>query len=176
MTPEIQDHMEITPVKEYPLYAGGRLLIGNVTRRTGMTVGTDPIHCRIEVPEGVGSYPKEWFPITEIRSMVKLTQLLDNNSSPHGLFLPKEILLDCYRSAWERLRHVIADMQMMIDEHQMDNMHAFQEGGEDERRKVVAHLRERAIHGAGNTFTVEDACTVLADLFERGEHRREENE
>lgn len=72
-----------------------------------------------------------------------------------------------------KLRHVIADMQMMIDEHQMDNMHAFQEGGEEERRKAVAHLRERAIHGAGNTIAVEDACTVLADLFERGEHLKE---
>jgi hypothetical protein len=40
----------------------------------------------------------------------------------------------------------------------------------------VAHLRERAIHGAGSTITVEDACTILADLFERGEHRREGDE
>jgi hypothetical protein len=39
---------------------------------------------------------------------------------------------------------------------------------------VVAHLRERAIHGAGNIMPVEDACTILADLFERGEHLREE--
>lgn len=44
---------------------------------------------------------------------------------------------------------------------------------EAERNAVVAHLRERAIHGAGNTITVEDACTILADLFERGEHRQE---
>ena len=43
-----------------------------------------------------------------------------------------------------------------------------------ERAAVVAHLRERAIHGAGNTIAVEAACTILADLFERGEHRREE--
>jgi hypothetical protein len=42
-----------------------------------------------------------------------------------------------------------------------------------ERAAVVAHLRERAIHGAGNTVTVEDACTILAGLFERGEHLRE---
>jgi len=43
-----------------------------------------------------------------------------------------------------------------------------------ERPAVVAHLRERAVHGAGNVMSVEDACTTLADLFERGEHRREE--
>jgi hypothetical protein len=41
---------------------------------------------------------------------------------------------------------------------------------EAERAAVVAHLRERATHGSGNTITVEDACTILADLFERGEH------
>lgn len=44
----------------------------------------------------------------------------------------------------------------------------------EERAAVVAHLRERATHGSGNTITVEDACTILADVFERGEHRREE--
>ena len=43
----------------------------------------------------------------------------------------------------------------------------------EERAAVVAHLRERAIHGAGNIMPVEDACTILADLFERGEHRSE---
>ena len=46
----------------------------------------------------------------------------------------------------------------------------------EERAAVVAHLRERATHGSGNTITVEDACTILANLFERGEHRREEEE
>ncbi len=44
----------------------------------------------------------------------------------------------------------------------------------EERAAVVAHLRERAIHGAGNIVSIEDTCTILADLFERGEHRCEE--
>ena len=174
MTPETQDNLEITPIREYPIYAGGRLLVGQVTKRTGMTVGTDHIHRRIEVPAELGTYPKEWFPITEIRSVTKLLKTLDESSNPHGLFLPKEILLDCYRSAWERLRWEADDLRMLDSERIMDAQHAFQEGGEEERRKVVAHLRERAVHGAGNTIAVEDACTVLADLFERGEHRSEE--
>lgn len=172
MNPEIQDNLEITPIREYPLYGGGRFLVGQVTKRTGMTCGTEHIHCRIEVPEMLGSYPKEWFPINEIRGMTKLLKTLDESSNPRGLFLPKEILLDCYRSAWERLRWESDDLRMRDSERIMDTQHAFQEGGEDERRKVVAHLRERAIHGAGNTVTIEDACTILADLFERGEHLR----
>jgi hypothetical protein len=45
-----------------------------------------------------------------------------------------------------------------------------------ERAAVVAHLRERAIHGVGITISIEDACTILADKIERGEHRREEEE
>ena len=103
MTPETQDNLEITPIREYPIYGGGRFLVGQVTKRTGMTCGTEHIHCRIEVPEGHGLYPKEWFPITEIRSMTKLLAQLDEEITPRGLFIPKEILLDCYRSAWERL-------------------------------------------------------------------------
>ena len=43
-----------------------------------------------------------------------------------------------------------------------------------ERAAVIAHLRERAIHGAGNLVFVEDVCTILAGIYERGEHRREE--
>lgn len=104
MTPEIQDHLEITPIREYPLYGGGRFLVGQVTKRTGMNCGTDPIYCRIEVPEELGRYPREWFPITEIRSKMKLMKALDEARTAYtSLFLPKEILLDCYRYAWERL-------------------------------------------------------------------------
>jgi hypothetical protein len=104
MTPEIQDHLEITPIREYPLYGGGRFLVGQVTKRTGMTCGTDPTYCRIEAPEGMGPYPREWFPITEIRSTMALTKSLNEAHTAHaGLFIPREILLDCYRSAWERL-------------------------------------------------------------------------
>ena len=103
MTPEIQDNLEITPIREYPIYGGGRFLVGQVTKRTGMTCGTEPTYCRIEAPEGFGPYPKEWFPITEIRSTHSLINLLNVESKPHGLFLSREILLDCYRSAWERL-------------------------------------------------------------------------
>lgn len=103
MTPEIQDNLEITSIREYPLYGGGRFLVGQVTKRTGMTCGTEPTYCRIEASDVRGPYPKKWFPITEIRSMTKLLAQLDEEITPRGLFIPKEILLDCYRSAWERL-------------------------------------------------------------------------
>lgn len=103
MTPEIQDNLEITPIREYPLYGGGRFLVGQVTKRTGMTCGTEPIYCRIEVPIGPGHYPKEWFPSSVGRGLTKLLAQLDGETTPRGLFIPKEILLDCYRSAWERL-------------------------------------------------------------------------
>lgn len=66
----------------------------------------------------------------------------------------------------ERLRVMNADLRLMID--------GLESAAHEERAAVVAHLRERAIHGASNTVTVEDVCTILADLFERGEHRREE--
>lgn len=103
VTPEIQDCLEITPIREYPLYAGGRLLVGQVTKRTGMHAGTDPAYCRIDIPDRVGTYPREWFPITEIRSTFKLIDMLEKQHTGHGVFVPKEILLDCYRYAWERL-------------------------------------------------------------------------
>ena len=77
----------------------------------------------------------------------------------------------------ERLRHTVADQQMMLDEHRMDNMHAFQEGAEAERAAVVAYLRER--HADTQEWDGCDNATSrtydrAADAIERGEHRREE--
>ena len=70
----------------------------------------------------------------------------------------------------ERLQHDVADLQMLRDEHQMDVMHAFQEGGEYDRRKVVAWLRQTSERM--NNVTLAHA----ADCIEDGEHRVEEKE
>ena len=51
--------------------------------------------------------------------------------------------------------------QNLLDEHQMDSMHTFEEGRNSERAAVVAFVR-----GA----RLDD----FADAIERGEHRREE--
>ena len=68
----------------------------------------------------------------------------------------------------ERLQHDVADLQMLRDEHQMDVMHAFQEGGEDDRRKVVAWLRQ-------TSERMNDATLAhAADCIEDGEHRVDE--
>jgi len=63
----------------------------------------------------------------------------------------------------ERLRAIVADQQMMLDEHRMDNQHAYEEGGHAERAAVVAWLRRGA-----------DEMACYAGCIERGEHRREE--
>jgi len=63
----------------------------------------------------------------------------------------------------ERLRAIVADQQMMLDEHQMDSQHAYEEGGHAERAAVVAWLRRGA-----------DEMACYAGCIERGEHRREE--
>ncbi len=80
---------------------------------------------------------------------------------------------DHYRRAMEfadaeavRLRTQVADYRVMID--------GLETAAHEERAAVVAHLRERAIHGVGITISIEDACTILADKIEGGEHRRKE--
>ncbi len=79
------------------------------------------------------------------------------------------------KSEVERLQHDIADLQMLRDEHQMDVMHAFQEGGEDERRKVVAWLREWS-KPRSDWYDLSVRTSVLleaSDIIERGDHLRE---
>ena len=72
----------------------------------------------------------------------------------------------------ERLQHDIADLQMLRDEHQMDVMHAFQEGGEEERRKVAEWLR-----AVGNPrsqyYRMFGVCETAGEI-ERGVHLRKE--
>lgn len=74
----------------------------------------------------------------------------------------------------ERLRAVVADQQMLLDEHRMDNQHAYEEGGHAERAAVVAWLRSQE-EAAMDVGFVRRASTlnVVADAIERGEHRRE---
>lgn len=86
----------------------------------------------------------------------------------------------------ERLRELALNSAEKIasqrhDDHIMDVQHAFQEGGEEERRKVAAWLRERANaehpieRGVPSLSPAGRGLLLLhADLIERGEHRREE--
>lgn len=72
---------------------------------------------------------------------------------------------------------LVEEVERLRARRNLDNegfARVWDESRDRERAAVVAHLRERSIHGAGNIVSVEDACTILADLFERGEHRREE--
>lgn len=72
----------------------------------------------------------------------------------------------------ERLRHEVADQQMMLGEHQMDTMHAYDEGGYAERAAVVAFLRETL--ATSETASASDDLDYAIDIIERGKHRREE--
>ena len=69
----------------------------------------------------------------------------------------------------ERLRAIIGDQQILLDEHSMDNRHAYEEGGNGERAAVLAYLREQAADWEG---LGADACIHEANTIERGEHRR----
>ena len=71
----------------------------------------------------------------------------------------------------ERLRAIIGDQQILLDEHSMDNRHSYEEGGSGERAAVVAWLREQAADWEGLGV---DACLHEADAIDRGEHRNKE--
>lgn len=71
----------------------------------------------------------------------------------------------------KRLCHEIADLQMLRDEHLIDNLHATEEGRNEERAAVVAWLRSQVSQAAGDDDYAYDHA---ADVIERGEHRRME--
>ncbi len=86
-------------IKEVSLYPKGIIQLGWKQYDGGMTVGSDPMYCRLLIPEECGLYPDIWFPLRSIRSQVKILKTIEES----GGFIPQEILLDCYSYAWETL-------------------------------------------------------------------------
>lgn len=80
----------------------------------------------------------------------------------------------------ERLRAIIGDQQMLLDEHRMDNRHAYEEGGnsehaaDTERAAVLAYLR--AAYSPNTIVPLPDFLAALLRMVEKGEHHREEEE
>jgi hypothetical protein len=70
-----------------------------------------------------------------------------------------------------RLSAIIGDQQILLEDHQMDTRHAFDEGGHAERAAVVAALRRFEPGPMG--LSLVDMASVANDI-ERGEHRRGE--
>lgn len=87
--------------------------------------------------------------------------------------------VDALGAAAERLQHDIADFQMLRDEHQMDVMHAFQEGGSTRAAKVIAWL-QRMVRNTRHWGREENERAEIYDrlvnVFECGEHCHEEEE
>jgi len=76
----------------------------------------------------------------------------------------------------ERLRHEVADLQMLRDEHLIDNLHATEEGRNEERAAVLALLdRELEVAEAHDLLMGTLRVRQLRDIIERGEHRKEES-
>jgi hypothetical protein len=90
------------------------------------------------------------------------------------------------RAANAELRHEVADLRMLRDEHMIDTEHAHAEGIAEATAAVVAWLRAEPEtvrecdghrHKDGTKCCVISPMTLeeLAAAIERGEHRREED-
>lgn len=95
--------MTVDIIMEFPLYIKGTLQLGYKQCDGGMTVGVEPVYCRLVIPEDCGLYPDIWFPLRSQKSQTKLLKSIEES----GGFIPQEILLDCYSYAWECLYNQI---------------------------------------------------------------------
>ena len=76
----------------------------------------------------------------------------------------------------DALLHELEDLQMLRDQHGLDNMHAWSEGVAEGEMRVVAYLRrmsEDTREWDGRENSVSCAYSAAADRIERGEHLRE---
>ena len=92
--------MKVNIIKEFPLYPSGTIQLGWKEYEGGMTVGVEPMYCRLVIPQDdVGLYPDIWFPLRTQKSQTKTMKSIEDG----GGTIPKDILIDCYSYAWETL-------------------------------------------------------------------------
>ena len=93
-------------VLTYPIYAGGTLEFGRARSGGGMSVGTNPLMGRVQVPPesgGVG-VPTGWFVVQKERSITKLRAYFDAEEAVSGaVFIPDWLRADMYEHHYRQL-------------------------------------------------------------------------
>jgi hypothetical protein len=90
-------------VLTYPIFAGGTLEFGYARSGGGMSVGTNPLMGRVQVPPesgGVG-VPAGWFVVQKERSITKVRAEFDGMGG--ALFLPDWLRADLYEHHYRKL-------------------------------------------------------------------------
>jgi len=93
-------------VLTYPIFAGGTLEFGRARSGGGMSVGTNPLMARVNIPPGSGGtgVPAGWFVVQGSRSIVKLKAHFDGEQFKcGGVFLPDWLRADLYEHHYRRL-------------------------------------------------------------------------
>ena len=93
-------------VLTYPIFAGGTLEFGYARSGGGMSVGTNPLMARVQVPPesgGVG-VPAGWFVVQKERSITKLRAHFDGEKISCGaVFIPDWLRADLYEFHYRKL-------------------------------------------------------------------------
>ena len=99
--------MKIETLEVYPIYPDGLLRVGRQTGLTGMQAGVPPLMAQIDIAGP--HFPKCWFPLQSIRSLVHLRKELGEPSAKGHYIVPKAVFADCYENGWrETSRKVLA--------------------------------------------------------------------
>lgn len=93
------DHAVLT----YPIFAGGTLEFGYARSGGGMSVGTNPLMARVQIPpeSGGSGMPTGWFVVQDKRSITKVRVEFDGMGG--ALFLPDWLRADLYEHHYRRL-------------------------------------------------------------------------
>jgi hypothetical protein len=90
----------------YPLFGGGTLEFGWARSGGGMSVGTNPLMARVQVPpeSGGSGVPTGWFVVQKERSITKLRAYFDAEEAVNGaVFLPDWLRADLYEHHYRKL-------------------------------------------------------------------------
>lgn len=93
-------------VLTYPIFAGGTLEFGYARSGGGMSVGTNPLMARVQVPpeSGGSGVPAGWFVVQKERSITKLRAHFDGEQISCGaVFIPDWLRADLYEHHYRQL-------------------------------------------------------------------------
>ena len=110
-------------VLTYPVYAGGTLEFGYARSGGGMSVGTNPLMARLQIPSerGGSGVPTGWFVVQNKPSITKLRAQFDGEQTSCGaVFIPDWLRADMYEHHYRKLAetmHMISRGMMLAGDN-----------------------------------------------------------
>lgn len=133
----------------YSIFSGGTLEFGYARSGGGMSVGTNPLMSRINIPieSGGTDCPNEWFELSYKYSIIKLRSEFDAELFKNrGVFIPAWLKADMFEYHYKKLKDAEPKTSFvsggLLQEQQDSTLRTERDEARAQRDNLLARLRE----------------------------------